>query len=88
MQWERDVKTVFPVNIRVEVKNQRGVLAAIAAAIAEHDANIDTVSFDDRDGKYTTMDFTLEVRGWGHLAQIIRRVRALESVVKINRKKG
>ena len=88
VQWERDVKTVFPVNIRVEVKNQRGVLAAIAAVIAEHEANIDTVSFDDRDGKYTTMDFTLEVRGRGHLAQIMRRVRALESVVKINRKKG
>ncbi len=88
VQWERDVNNVFPVNIRVEVKNQRGVLAAIAAAIAEQEANIDTVSFDDRDGQYTTMDFTLEVRGRGHLAQIMRRIRALESVVRINRKKG
>ncbi|MHB8535054.1 MAG: RelA/SpoT family protein [Sulfuricaulis sp.] len=88
VQWENDIKAVFPVNIRAEVKNQRGVLAAIASAIAEQEANIDTVSFDDRDGQYTSMDFTLEVRGRGHLAQIIRRVRALESVVRINRKKG
>ncbi|MHB8622102.1 MAG: RelA/SpoT family protein [Sulfuricaulis sp.] len=88
VQWEQDIKSVFPVGIRAEVKNQRGVLAAIAAAIAEQEANIDTVSFDDRDGQYTTMDFTLEVRGRGHLAQIMRRIRALESVVKINRKKG
>ncbi len=88
VQWEKDIKTVFPVNIRAEVKNQRGVLAAIASTIAEQEANIDTVSFDDRDGQYTTMDFTLEVRGRGHLAQIMRRVRALESVVRINRKKG
>jgi (p)ppGpp synthase/HD superfamily hydrolase len=34
------------------------------------------------------MNFTLEVRGRGHLAQIMRRIRALESVVRINRKKG
>jgi len=88
VQWEKDIKTVFPVSIRVEVKNQRGVLAAIAAAIAEQGANIDTVSFDDRDGQYTTMDFTLEARGRGHLAQIMRRIRAIESVVRINRKKG
>ncbi|HYA37619.1 MAG TPA: bifunctional (p)ppGpp synthetase/guanosine-3',5'-bis(diphosphate) 3'-pyrophosphohydrolase, partial [Candidatus Methylomirabilis sp.] len=47
VQWERDIQGVFPVNIRVEVKNQRGVLASVAAAIAEQDANIDTVNFDD-----------------------------------------
>ncbi|HYA39313.1 MAG TPA: ACT domain-containing protein, partial [Candidatus Methylomirabilis sp.] len=74
--------------IRVEVKNQRGVLASVAAAIAEQDANIDTVNFDDRDGQYTAMDFTLEVRDRVHLARIMRRIRALESVVRINRKKG
>jgi len=88
VQWERDISSVFPVNIRVDSKNQRGVLAAVAAAIAEQEANIDTVSFDDRDGRYTSMNFTLEVRGRGHLAQIMRRIRALESVVRINRKKG
>ena len=88
VQWERDIKGVFPVSIRVEVRNQRGVLASVAAAIAEQDANIDTVNFDDRDGKYTAMDFTLEVRDRVHLARIMRRVRALESVVRINRKKG
>ncbi|MGE5241920.1 MAG: RelA/SpoT family protein [Bacteroidota bacterium] len=88
VQWERDIKGVFPVSIRVEVKNQRGVLASVAATIAEQDANIDTVNFDDRDGQYTAMDFTLEVRDRVHLARIMRRVRALESVVRINRKKG
>jgi RelA/SpoT family (p)ppGpp synthetase len=88
VQWERDIQAVFPVSIRVEVKNQRGVLAAIAAEISQQEANIDTVNFEDVDGKYTTMDFTIEVRGRGHLAQIMRRIRSLESVTRINRKKG
>ncbi len=88
VQWEQDIKGVYPVYMRVEAKNQRGVLASVAAAISEEDANIDTVTFDDRDGQYTSMDFTVEVRDRVHLAHIMRRIRALESVVRINRKKG
>ena len=88
VQWEKDIKGVYPVYFRVEAKNQRGVLASVAAAISEQEANIDSVSFDDRDSQYTSMDFTVEVRDRVHLAHIMRRIRALESVVRINRKKG
>jgi RelA/SpoT family (p)ppGpp synthetase len=88
VRWEEQIEGVFPVAIRVEVKNQRGVLASVAAVIAEQDSNIDTVNFEDRDGRYTTMDFTLEVRDRVHLAQIMRRIRSLETVVRINRTKG
>jgi (p)ppGpp synthase/HD superfamily hydrolase len=34
------------------------------------------------------MDFTLVVRDRVHLAQIMRRIRSLETVVRINRTKG
>ncbi len=88
VQWERDIQGIFPVSFRVEVKNRRGVLAAVSAAISEEDANIDALTFDDRDSEYTTMDFVVEVRDRVHLARILRRIRALESVVRINRKKG
>ncbi len=88
VQWADKIEGVFPVNLRVDVKNQRGVLASVAAAISEQDANIDTVNFDDRDGQYTTMDFTVETRDRVHLAQILRAVRRLESVVRVTRKKG
>jgi RelA/SpoT family (p)ppGpp synthetase len=88
VQWEEGTEGVFPVNVRVEVKNQRGVLASVAATIADQDANIDNVQFEDRDGQYTTMDFTVEVRDRVHLAAIMRRIRGLETVVRINRKKG
>jgi len=38
VHWEEHIEGVFPVNVRVEVKNQRGVLAQVAAVIAELDA--------------------------------------------------
>jgi GTP diphosphokinase / guanosine-3',5'-bis(diphosphate) 3'-diphosphatase len=88
VHWEEHIEGVFPVNVRVEVKNQRGVLAQVAAVIAELDANIDTVSIEERDGLNSAIDFTVEVRDRVHLAAILRRLRALEPVIRINRMKG
>jgi len=88
VHWERQIKNVFPVNVRVEVKNQRGVLAQVAAVIAELDANIDTVNIEERDGLNSAIDFIVEVRDRVHLATILRQLRALEPVIRINRMKG
>lgn len=88
VQWEKVVKGVFPVNIRVIVNNQRGVLASVASAIADMESNIDSVTIDDRDGQCTAMSFTIEVRDRSHLAKIMRRVRAQDSVMRITRRKG
>jgi RelA/SpoT family (p)ppGpp synthetase len=88
VHWEERIEGVFPVNVRVEVKNQRGVLARVAAVIAELDANIDTVNIEERDGLNAAIDFIIEVRDRVHLAAILRRLRALEPVIRINRMKG
>ena len=88
VHWEERIEGVFPVNVRVEVKNQRGVLARVAAVIAELDANIDTVNIEERDGLNAAIDFTIEVRDRVHLATILRRLRAQEPVIRINRMKG
>jgi RelA/SpoT family (p)ppGpp synthetase len=87
VQWEHDVKGVFPVDIRVDTANRKGVLATVAAVIADQSANIENVNIDERDGRFSSMKFTISVRGRKHLASIIRRVRTIESVVKIARSK-
>ena len=88
MRWEEKIDQAFPVNIRVEVRNKRGVLASVAAAIADMEANIDTLSFDERDGEYRAMNFTVEVHDRAHLARIMRRIRMQEDVVRLSRRKG
>ncbi len=87
VQWERDIKNTFSVDVRVDTANQRGVLATVASVIAEQDSNIENVSIDERDGLYSSMIFTISVRDRVHLAQIIRRVRAIDSVARIARSK-
>ncbi len=87
VQWEEDVEGNFPVDIRVDTANQRGVLATVAATIAEQDSNIENVSIDERDGLYSSMSFTISVHNRVHLAQVLRRIRAIDSVVRIARGK-
>ncbi|WP_319804048.1 RelA/SpoT family protein [Candidatus Nitrosacidococcus sp. I8] len=84
VQWAKDIQAEFPVEIRVDVENRRGVLATVAAAIP---ANIDNVIIQDRNGLICSILFTIEVQNRHQLAQVMRRVRRLEMVVRIIRTK-
>jgi RelA/SpoT family (p)ppGpp synthetase len=88
VQWEQGVQGDFPVDMRVDVNNKRGVLAEVAAAVADAGANIDNVSLEERDGLHTAINLTVAVRNRQHLARIMRRVRALEDVLRISRARG
>jgi len=88
VQWEKDVEGFYPVDIRVDTANQRGVLATVAATIADLESNIENVSITERDGRYSTMLFTVLVKDRVHLAQLMRRIKATEGVVKITRSKS
>ena len=87
VQWEQDVEGTYPAEIRVDTANQRGVLATVAATIADLGSNIENVGIEERDGRFSTMIFTVAVKDRIHLAQIIRRIRSIESVVRISRAK-
>jgi len=86
--WEAGVKGVYPVDIRVEVADQRGVLATVASAIADAGANIENVTIADRDGLYTSMSFVIDVTDRQHLARVLRRVRGIRRVSRIYRARG
>nr|WP_269459394.1 bifunctional GTP diphosphokinase/guanosine-3',5'-bis pyrophosphate 3'-pyrophosphohydrolase [Candidatus Nitrosoglobus terrae] len=87
VDWADDTQADFPVEVRVDVKNRRGVLATVAAAIADTDTNIDNVSIHDRDGMICSITFTLEVRNRYQLARVMRRIKRLDMVLRISRDK-
>ncbi len=47
--WQASPDRLFSSEVRVEVANRTGVLAAVAAAISSTDTNIDRVSVEERD---------------------------------------
>ena len=85
VQWEPGVDEEFPVEISVVVANRRGVLASVAAAIGECDSNIENVAIEERDGLNNTLLFTVSVHNRQHLAEVMRRVRAINCVMRISR---
>jgi GTP pyrophosphokinase len=89
VEWEPDGKRLFKVNLRLAVANERGMLAKIAAGIAEAGSNIDNVSMEEPDGSaYTNMNFIVQVENRVHLADLMRRLRKIPDVARINRVKG
>jgi guanosine-3',5'-bis(diphosphate) 3'-pyrophosphohydrolase len=89
VEWDPETKKLFEVSIRLVVANQRGVLAQVAAEIAEAGSNIQNVAIDPEDGgAYTGMHFTLQVSNRLHLAQIMRGLRRIPEVIRITRVKG
>jgi len=89
VEWDTESNKLFDVNIRMIVANQRGVLAQVAATIAEADSNIQNVAVEPEDGgKYTAMQFTLQVTNRMHLARIMRELRRIPEVVRITRVKN
>jgi GTP pyrophosphokinase len=87
--WDPETSKPFDVTIQLVVANQRGVLAKVAAEIAEAKSNIQNVAVDPEDGNdYTNMLFTLQVENRMHLAQIERGLRRIPEVIRITRVKG
>jgi len=85
VQWQPDIESEFPVEVRVDVTNEKGVLATIASEISALESNIENVSIEERGGLDISLNFTLTVRDRQHLARVMRGVRKLTAVMRITR---
>jgi GTP pyrophosphokinase len=86
VEWAADVEGVFDAGIRLLVADRRGLLADVATAIADAGANIDNVSMERPDGgEVLAMFFSVQVRDRRHLADVIRSVRRVPDVRRVQR---
>ncbi|MBI5329580.1 MAG: bifunctional (p)ppGpp synthetase/guanosine-3',5'-bis(diphosphate) 3'-pyrophosphohydrolase [Betaproteobacteria bacterium] len=86
--WATELEKLFDVSIRVTVANQRGVLAKVAASISNEGSDIDNVHMEEETGNYTNLFFTVKVQNRLHLARLMRDLRSLPEVVRIQRLKN
>ena len=85
VSWQTAPDRLFAAEIRVYVVNRTGVLAAVAAAIASTETNIDHVSIDEQDSDTAGLTFELRVRDRRHLARLMRVVRRMPDVTHVTR---
>lgn len=88
LTWDKDVSGEFTVELQVELVNERGIIAQLAAGITMADASIDKISVDERDGRVSVVQLVVRVRDRLHLSQLIKRIRALTGVMRITRLKN
>ena len=85
LRWSGDIQREFVTKIAMEVINQRGVLAILALAITDAEANIEDIKVEDRDGQSYYVEFLLLVRDRAHLAIVLRRLRQQPALLKVSR---
>lgn len=85
LRWDKDMQGEFVVDLRIEMHNTRGVLAIVANAVSQADANIESIEMQERDATVSRLNLTVSVHSRQHLARVIRRLHNLKPVSKIER---
>ena len=85
LSWASDVEGDFNVELRVQGPNQRGFLATVATEIAEAGSSIENVNMSDRSSGMADMRINIMVRDRIHLAQVMRALRRLDIVERVQR---
>ncbi len=85
VQWSDDVQGDYIAELRIEVFNQRGVLAQITNIISNQEANIVNVDINEQDGSTNILTFQMGVHHRVHLANIIKKLRVIPFVNKVHR---
>jgi len=88
VNWAPTVTGEFLVDIRVEVESERGIIATLATRISEMGANIERINVDERDAHNSVIKLCVGVTNRIHLANIMRRIRNMRSVLRISRTKN
>jgi RelA/SpoT family (p)ppGpp synthetase len=88
LRWDDVVEGEYPVELRIEVENRRGMIAVIATRINSMDVNIEKISTDDKDYQFTYVHLEVLVTNRVHLARIMKRLRTINYVRKVTRVKN
>jgi len=83
--WEKEIEREFSCQIQTETRNRTGVLAEVAAMIADCGSNIEQVEVLGRHEDCSVLSFLLTVKDRKHLAKIMRNVRKMPNVMRVSR---
>jgi len=85
VSWEKEIERDFMCQIQTETRNRTGVLAEVAATIADCGSNIEQVEVLGRHEDCSVLSFLLSVKDRVHLARIMRNVRKMQNVIRVTR---
>lgn len=85
LRWDEEVERNYPVGLRVEAENRRGLIAVMATRLNAIGLNIERISTVDKDVQFTYIDLELQVHSRIHLARVMKRLRTVDGVRRVTR---
>ncbi len=87
--WSKNTDKLFTVKISLIVTEEQGVLARVASEITRTNSNIKSAVAEPGDSSaYSSIIFTIQVANRMHLAKVVRGLRKIPAVIRINRLKN
>ena len=83
LHWDEDIDRTYPVGLRVQVENRRGMIAVLATRLSSIGLNIERIATQNKDIQFTFVDLELQVSSRIHLARVMKRIRIIEGVLKV-----
>ena len=83
--FHEDARRDYPAELRLELEDERGVLASVAATVSAEGSNIHHAQVAEREDGISILTLELTVHDRSHLARIIRRLRKTTSVLRVIR---
>ena len=86
VEWGKDLNREFEVDLAIDTRQGKGVLARVASSVTAADSNIMNVSMEDRYKEDSvTIRFTVQVFDRLHLSKVMRSLRSNPDVMKVTR---
>jgi (p)ppGpp synthase/HD superfamily hydrolase len=71
--------------LEIEVSASRGIIASIATSAAQNNANVDKIDVNEKDARLSVVNLEISVLNRVHLAQVIKSMRKISGVIRLNR---
>ncbi|ACS87703.1 bifunctional GTP diphosphokinase/guanosine-3',5'-bis pyrophosphate 3'-pyrophosphohydrolase [Musicola paradisiaca] len=88
VEWDEVTEQEFIAEIKVDMLNHQGALANLTAAISASNSNIQSINTEEKDGRVYSAFIRLTTRDRVHLANIMRKIRVMPDVIKVNRNRN
>ncbi|MCW8893003.1 MAG: TGS domain-containing protein, partial [Deltaproteobacteria bacterium] len=85
VEWDMQRKTSRPVKIQIICTDVKGMLVGISGAISNADANIVSASVHARGDQKGTNLFEIDVENLEHLNRVIREIKKVKGVLRVDR---
>ena len=86
VEWGKELNREFEVDLAIDTRQGKGVLARVASSVTAADSNIMNVSMEDRYKEDSVMiRFTIQVYDRLHLSKVMRSLRANPDVMRVTR---